>query len=329
MALAGLLSAVDGWWPASQSDQDVVLESLLGQQLGILKPQHHFCVEFGFATGEPGSNSWSLRKNTRTGNDIRRVAQLFGADMAKHKPYRKSWRCMLMDASRVSGKPLGNYANSSFTVRTMVHSTNIASLFAENGVPKDVDYVSIDIDSADIWVLQALLTAGWRPLVISVEYNPNFPATTSPIVYPDPKRHGFAGDYTYTGWNHTCFLGSSARALEEMMVAHDYALTNVSLGFDLFFVRGDAWRPRPILTSVPGRANHVPTQRCFSPRGMYPQEAANYLSWSALQGGETVCRARLQAHRVLRELATAEGTCKKCFSRLQTMPVGLGTPACP
>ena len=209
-----------------------------------------------------------------------------------------------------AGSRLGNYANSSFTVRTLVHSTNIASLFAENGVPKDVDYVSIDIDSADIWVLQALLTAGWRPLVISVEYNPNFPATTSPIVYPDPKRHGFAGDYTYTGWNHTCFLGSSARALEEMMVAHDYALTNVSLGFDLFFVRGDAWRPRPILTSVPRRANHVPTQRCFSPRGMYPQEAANYLSWSALQGGETVCRARLQAHRVLRELATAEGTCK-------------------
>ena len=39
----------------------------------------------------------------------------------------------------------------------MITSQNIVLLFRKHGVPANVTYASIDIDSADIWLLGALL----------------------------------------------------------------------------------------------------------------------------------------------------------------------------
>lgn len=92
--------------------------------------------------------------------------------------------------------------------------------------------VSVDIDTADIWVVKAILDYGFRPKVFSVEYNSNFPEDATPIVFPDPSTMQLHNTHTAQtfGWGRTCFMGSSATAIEEMMASFDYVLTNVSIG---------------------------------------------------------------------------------------------------
>lgn len=310
-----LLSA---WWPASQTDQDTVLESLFGQDIGILKPINSFCVEFGFAPMNPGSNTWTLRKNTRTSMDRKRLEKREGlGNLTNRKPYRKSWTCLLMDNSRVPEQPSSH--GSSRMVRANITSQNIGSLFATNKVPRDVDYVSVDIDTADIWVTKGMLTDGYRPRVMSIEYNPNFPSTAPPIAFPDPSIHPMLNARAAFSWSHTCFLGSTARAIEEMMTTFDYVLTNVSAGLDLFFVRGDVWRPRPGSTTIPGRPGALlTTQRCMSShKPMHIEEAVNLLSWEALRDGATLCQARKTASAALGELARSHSQChQNCFRKL-------------
>ena len=331
MLALGLFSVV-AFWPGSQSDQDRILESLLGREFGILQPANRFCVEFGFAPGQPGSNSWQLRKNMRTAVEAKYVAKHLGVspNATNKKPYSKAWKCMLVDGQNIA-KTMPSIGNSSFMVRAIITSTSIASLFTSNSVPLDLDYLSVDIDTADIWVLKALLTSGYRPRVVSVEYNSNFPETSA-IAFPDPATMEMVKprETRAFGWNHTCYTGSTARALEEMMGDFEYALTNVSRGFDLFFVRGDLWRPRPALTTVPGRPGYVTTQYCMASHGhrpMTPAEAVNLLSWDAYRAGAKLCDARRNASAQLREIAaltsrrdaiSADG-CRSCFKKLTAL----------
>ena len=38
-----------------------------------------------------------------------------------------------------------------------------------------VDYLSVDVDSTDLWLVEAVMMSAYRPRVISSEFNPNFP----------------------------------------------------------------------------------------------------------------------------------------------------------
>ena len=50
-------------------------------------------------------------------------------------------------------------------------SANIAETFSRHHVPRELDLVTVDVDSTDMWLVRALLTAGFRPRVILVDYN--------------------------------------------------------------------------------------------------------------------------------------------------------------
>ena len=52
-----------------------------------------------------------------------------------------------------------------------ISTDTIVPLFRRYGVDREVDYVSIDIDSADIWIFEAIVQGGYRPKVFTVEYN--------------------------------------------------------------------------------------------------------------------------------------------------------------
>ncbi|CAD7927824.1 unnamed protein product [Amoebophrya sp. A25] len=86
-------------------------------------------------------------------------------------------------------------------------ATNIASILQQRGVEnymKDVkdepqelhdegdrrerdifDFLSIDVDSYDIFLFEAILEAGYRPKIVSTEYNPNYWLSQS-IAHVDP-----------------------------------------------------------------------------------------------------------------------------------------------
>jgi hypothetical protein len=63
--------------------------------------------------------------------------------------------------------------------------SNIASVFKKYHVPQEFDYLSCDMDSFDQWVLRGILEGGYRPRVISSEFNSNW-GIESPFSFEDP-----------------------------------------------------------------------------------------------------------------------------------------------
>jgi hypothetical protein len=125
----------------SQGDQDGVLAEIFSR----LGTTNRFFAEFGF---DADSFAGGVGANT----------QLL---------YAQGWRGLLMD---------GGHENAAIGLhREMITPGNVVGLFAKYGVPLEPDYVSIDLDSTDLWVFLAL-TKVYRPRVMSIEYNMNFPA---------------------------------------------------------------------------------------------------------------------------------------------------------
>ena len=209
-------SSSSAWWPYSQSDQDDILASLLAKD-GIIGATNHFAVEFGYADGTPGSNTGKLVKNVPAsaapappGEKPKPIWEYRGQG-----PYAKAFNALLLDNKRIS-KPSPPYAIGKPGVvrgRANITSANIVTLFKTYQVPVDADYVSIDLDTADVWVLQALLEANYRPRVVSIEYNSNFPEGAPPLAYPDPTVHTILHDKFAFGWRFSCYMGSTAEAI--------------------------------------------------------------------------------------------------------------------
>ena len=113
-------------------------------------------------------------------------------------------------------------------VAARVTPENVNTLFAQHGYEGDVDVLSIDIDSYDYWVLQALTVCSSRILII--EYNALFGSerrVTIPLSQPvegTPKGYG----------------GASLAALADLAGRKGYRLVACEeAGVNAFFLRHD------------------------------------------------------------------------------------------
>ena len=161
----------------SQGHQDGILQAIF-QRIGTT---NRHCVEFGFGYVEENVTGFELlRRNS--GLNTRFLLE------------RQGWNATFFDA--IVSDPVINVR------RAVLTEDNIVASFAAAQIPLDVDYVSIDVDSVDLWLLQALLAGGYRPRVISAEYNANFNAS-------QPVSCG----RRWHAWNRTSVFGASAAAL--------------------------------------------------------------------------------------------------------------------
>lgn len=171
------------------------LHLLYPQNIGVV---NKYYVEFGFNSddfnGGSGANTYSLHKN-------------FG------------WTGLLLD---------GGHENAAINLhKEFVRADNIVSLFEKHGVPDEPDYVSIDVDSADVLILDSLLASRFSPRVLTVEYNANFPLDATLSVTPATQ---WAGDTAY---------GASLGAIHKVAARHGYELVTVVPHLDAVLVRGD------------------------------------------------------------------------------------------
>ena len=180
----------------SQANQDGILQYIF-EQIGTANKQ---CVEFGFNT------------TTLQGGSGANCARLVLED---------NWKGMFFDKDNASA--------SINLARVNLTPENIGSIFSKYLVPIRIDYVSIDVDSIDLWLAKGLLVAGWRPRVFSVEYNVNFPLDLSLTC---TKNTNWANDMVY---------GASLKALNLMAEEFNYVLVAVEEGLDAFFVDRDIW----------------------------------------------------------------------------------------
>lgn len=288
----------------SQGRQDSIFSAVF-ERIG---ETNRFFVEFGF-------NAASYEGGT-------------GANTAAL--WKRGWRGLLLDSK---------YENATINLHTaFVTSQSVASTFAAHRVPAAPDLVSIDIDTADLWVMRSILAA-YRPRVVAVEYNPNFALTgldAAAITMHDPATmptlHGAST------WSYTCFMGASSRALFSAASAHGYKLVATAAPFDLIFVRGDLW---PDGSAALDDSTEALTRPVPLHRPMSAAEAANLVDYDTYLATSSVCDARASAAQTLRARANeyhharergdvARATELQCFQRLRDLPrqpAGCPSPA--
>jgi hypothetical protein len=182
----------------SQVGQDGITEYIF-KNIGVT---NKFCVEFGFDNTKLEGGEGAAGSN---------VARLV---------LEEKWNALLLDANNEN--PSINLHKETLTPE------NICDVFKKYGVPERLDYVSIDVDSIDLWLFRALLAGGFRPRLVSVEYNANFPPDVSVTVLPG------------TTWkNMDAAYGASLLALVKVAEEFEYYLVAAIKHFDLFFVRKD------------------------------------------------------------------------------------------
>ena len=225
----------------SQGGQEARLHQIFAT-VGVLNKSY---VEFGYQ-GRSTSNTFALWKD--------------------------GWNGLLLNGDPRWALGLKSDGGEPNLHRAKVTSRSIVRLFRQYDVPLEVDYVSIDIDSFDLWVLRALLGSEYRPRVLTVEYNSNFPWDAGQLAFPDPEV--MRVPRRLQQWAGNCYMGSSAAALHAVAREHRYSVVDIEPGLDLFLVRDDLWVGRPL----PDLASHRGLYRPFNVQrdgAMKPDEQAH------------------------------------------------------
>lgn len=203
-------SGMRRWSRYSQRWQDSIIASLfLETNLGST---NKFFVEFGFA----GKGYESAYVFSMSGSATKMLKQDLG------------WSGILFDIA--NEEPRDNLHKEYITPDT------ILSIFVKHGVPLEPDFVSIDIDSCDIYVFLEL-TNQFRPRVISIEYNALFPFDRS-VTVPCRTPSGKHFDQYFAMTEGTVF-GASLLALYKAGLMRGYRIVDVVPRSDVFMVRED------------------------------------------------------------------------------------------
>jgi len=103
-------------------------------------------------------------------------------------------------------------------------------------LPKAFDFLSVDVDGVDYWILVDLLESGYRPKLICVEFNPTMPHS---VLYVQARRDSV---------RHGSSLAAFVSLLNE--AAYDYVLIETTL-FNAFFVPRRVYEKGRLRATVP------------------------------------------------------------------------------
>jgi hypothetical protein len=146
-----------------------------------------------------------------------------GSGSNTYNLYSHGWNGLLLDIS-----------NENISINLHKHEvtpSNVVSILEQYQIPLEPDYLSIDIDSLDLWVLRSIISSQlYRPRVISVEFNPNFPLSISVTVPPTSLGNTGVVDLLF---------GASAGAIKLVAEEFGYAVVHVINKLDLILIRRD------------------------------------------------------------------------------------------
>jgi hypothetical protein len=187
----------------SQNGEDGIISEIF-KRIGT---GNKFFVEFGVGTGMENNTTYLLLKGYN------------GFWIEGNKKLIKN----------IDRKFYSLISNNKLIVRqSLVTAENIENLFKEANVPKEFDFLSIDIDGNDYWIWKAL--ENYHPRVVAIEYNALFPPDVECVIRYNP----------HFSWNGTSYHGASLKALENLGVKKGYNLVGCDFrGINAFFVRKD------------------------------------------------------------------------------------------
>lgn len=177
----------------SQRGQDGINEILVHRIYG--DPRFHFFVEIGTQDGTE-CNTRYFREN-------------YG------------WNGLLID---------GSHEDSKINLKKhMVTAWNIVDCLKKYNIPKNFQFLSLDIDQNTFYVLKKILTF-YSPDIIDVEYNSSHaPDQDKVVMYHDLNQ-----------WDGTDYFGASLLSFYLMLRPLNYSLVYTdSTGTDAFFIKDE------------------------------------------------------------------------------------------
>ena len=185
----------------SQSGEDGILEKIF-ESLGIEKGWY---CEFGAGDGNWICNTRKLRE--------------------------EGWKGVLIEGDNESFLNLkGNYGSHPDV--SIIESyiscepgESLDDLLATTEIPKDFDFLSIDVDGNDLWIWKSI--KNYEPKIIAVEYNPHYEPSESLTIEYDPN-HRFNSDNYY---------GATAGAFNKLAEEKGYKLIGSTNGLNLFYCK--------------------------------------------------------------------------------------------
>lgn len=131
----------------------------------------------------------------------------------------KQWDGLLLDLE---------FENKSINLhRRFITKENICSIFEEFKVPNEFDFLCIDIDGNDYWILKEILNK-YSPRVIMIETNVRFEPNESLVMNYD-------ANWCWDGYQ---WYGASPMAYKKLVNKYNYSPIYIYLD-DMFIIRND------------------------------------------------------------------------------------------
>ena len=175
------------------------------------------CVDVGAWDGVHLSNTFSL---------LVKDAEI--SNIAKDR--QAKWKGLLIEADkkrfeelRKLHEPLGNSCLCAEVSCIPESPRSLSSIIRSQSqpIPIDFDFLSIDVDGPDYWIMDDILKIGkYTPKLICVEFNPSMP---DDLIYIQER-------------SDTIRHGSSLSALYQLAMEHSYTLVETTL-YNAFFLR--------------------------------------------------------------------------------------------
>ena len=183
----------------SSAGEDGVIEKIFS----IIEPTTKYSVEFGAGNGIRASNTRNMIIND-------------------------GWSSLQIEGDPARARELAKNFNAFPKVKAVeawVWPGNIEILFEENGVPRDFDFLVIDIDSNDYYVWRAIQS--FRPKVVMIEVNGRYPPPEKWVIDFHPMNY----------WDGTGYVGASLQTLTDLGKKKGYELIyQIKGGGNAFFV---------------------------------------------------------------------------------------------
>ena len=122
-----------------------------------------------------------------------------------------------------------NKHNDPDVAKVWITRENICELLSNFDTPKEMDFISLDIDNMDYWILKALFDGGYTSNILIAEFNPAFSCDESYTkdYYSDATKNG---PYTAGSSNY----GASLGALTKLANSFGYILIHVMTNNAIF-----------------------------------------------------------------------------------------------
>jgi hypothetical protein len=175
----------------SEKGQDAYIEHIFN----IIGTTNRYYIELGSKDGVDMSNTFYLRET-------------------------KNWTGFLVD----HGYGVNPYIN---LISSFITKENICNLFSNYGVPEKPDFLCIDLDGNDYWILNEILSK-YKPRVIMVETNVRFSPLESYSLKYNPNWQ----------WDGHKWYGASPFAFKKMADKYNYTPVYIHID-DMFLIHND------------------------------------------------------------------------------------------